>query len=845
MNWIDKAREYAMSRRTFLEATGATLLGASTLTGCGLSKDNTVSDANVDGTQAGQWVNAACWHNCGGRCVNKALVKDGVVIRQKTDDTHPDSPDFPQQRGCSRGRSQRQQVLGADRLKYPMKRKNWSPGGGKKELRGKDEWVRISWDEALDIVASEIKRIKDKYGNSAIFIPTGSELPRVLSLYGGYTVRWGQVSWGAWPDVYPYITGVKSQGDTAGNDRFRLRQSKLIILWGANPALSSRGNPAYNLWQAKQAGAKFIAVDPIYTESSRLFADQWIPCRPGTDTALILGMIHHLVSNRLHDQAFLDKYCVGFDAAHMPPDADPRDNFLDYVLGTYDGTPKSPEWAAKICGVDPTLIRSFATEYARSKPAAIITGGAPARINNGEHLPHALLTLGFVTGNHGLAGSGVSPNMHNRSTYAGPTLVKPGPAGIPRIPNPLSKTQINNGEMWDAVLTGKYTAGEGQKKEINIQMICHGFGSALNQRSGLSRGIEAHRKVEFVVSQNYVLNTDAKFSDVVLPVTTQWEVEAGLQTGNRETLFYHQQVVKPLYEAKPDIWIAAEIGKRLGLDPAKIDPVPLKQSVFNQIAGTTVIKPDGKGYEKLVSITADDIARLGVKGAPQSGRISYRDFCEKGVYQVPRSPGDALEFTSFSEFYADPEKNRLKTVSGKFQIYSQELSRHIQSFGWSGKSPIPKYEPSRDGYEEGLKDGFPFQLITVHHARRSHSTFDNVPWLREAYPQDFWINSADAVKLGVKTGDIVKIVGRSGSCIRPVLATEKIMPGVVALGQGAWAEFDENGVDRAGSVNVLYGPIATGQGHTGYNNCNVKIEKYGKELAPDVQWPQRVIFREA
>ncbi|MHC1760116.1 MAG: molybdopterin-dependent oxidoreductase [Negativicutes bacterium] len=842
MNWIEKAQTYAMSRRTFLEATAATALSATALSGCGLSKDSAPLADNAK--QQGQWVSAACWHNCGGRCLNKALVKEGVVIRQKTDDTHSDSPDFPQQRGCSRGRAQRQQVLGADRLKYPMRRKNWAPGGGKKELRGKDEWVRISWDEALTIVAGEIKRIKEKYGNSAIFIPTGAELPRVLSLYGGYTVRWGQVSWGAWPDVYPYVTGVKSQGDTAGNDRFRLRKSKLIILWGANPALSSRGNPAYNLLQAKQAGAKFIAIDPIYTESARLFADQWIPCRPATDTTLILGMIYHLITNNLHDQAFLDKYCVGFDAAHMPPDADPKDNFRDYVLGTYDSTPKTPEWASRICGVDPAAIRELAVEYARSKPAAIITGGAPARINNGEHLPHALLTLGFVTGNYGIPGSGVSPNMHNRSTYAGPTMVRPGPAGIPGIPNPLSKTRLNNGEMWDAVVTGKYTAGEGQKKDINIQMICHGFGSALNQRSGLTRGIEAHRKVEFVVSQNYVLNTDCKYSDVVLPVTTQWEVDGGLLTGNSEILIYHQKVVDPLYEAKTDIWIATEIGRRLGLDPAKIAPLPLKQSVFNQIAGATVIKPDGKGYEKLVTITAADIAEQGVKGTPQAGRIPYKEFREKGIYQVPRSAGDKLEFTSFSDYLDDPEKNKLNTVSGKFQIYSRELSRHIQSFGWTPKAPIPKYEPSREGYEDGIKDGYPFQLITVHHARRSHSTFDNVPWLREAYPQDFWLSSADAAKLGIKTGDIVKIMGRGGAAIRPAYVTEKIMPGVVALGQGAWVEFDEAGIDKAGSVNVLYGPVATGQGHTGYNNCNVKIEKYHKELLPDVKWPQRVIFKE-
>jgi anaerobic dimethyl sulfoxide reductase subunit A len=154
--------ETALSRRSFLKWSAA-LGGTAALAGglnFGLKKvAAAVQTADTNGT----WVPVACWHNCGGRCLNVALVQDGVVIRQKTDDTHPDSPDFPQQRGCARGRSQRHQVFGADRIKYPMKRKNWAPGGGTKELRGIDEWVRITWDEALDIVASELKRIKDTY----------------------------------------------------------------------------------------------------------------------------------------------------------------------------------------------------------------------------------------------------------------------------------------------------------------------------------------------------------------------------------------------------------------------------------------------------------------------------------------------------------------------------------------------------------------------------------------------------------------------------------------------------------------------------------------------------------
>ena len=180
-NFLTKAlTDTVLSRRSFLKWSAA-LGGTAALAG-GVKYGLKAAEAAAQAAETeGKWVSVACWHNCGGRCLNTALVKDGVVISQKTDDTHPDSPDYPQQRGCARGRSQRHQVFGADRLKYPMKRKNWEPGGGKKELRGQDEWVRISWEEALDIVASEIKRIKENYGNEGIFLPGGSEIGRTLA----------------------------------------------------------------------------------------------------------------------------------------------------------------------------------------------------------------------------------------------------------------------------------------------------------------------------------------------------------------------------------------------------------------------------------------------------------------------------------------------------------------------------------------------------------------------------------------------------------------------------------------------------------------------------------------
>lgn len=857
-DFIDKISGWNLSRRNFIKASSA---AAATLTIAGCSNSLVPAGSDV-ASKEGKWITAACWHNCGGRCLNKAYVVDGVVVRQKSDDTHPDSPDFPQQRACARGRSQRQQVFGADRIKYPMKRKNWNPGdGGKRELRGRDEWVRISWDEALDLIAAELKRIKETHGNKAILSSNPAPL---INAYGGCMAFWGCTSDGAWPKPQQFMNGNRSRGS---NDRLDLRNSKLIVLWGSNPVWSSAGNPTYNFKQAKEAGAKIIMVDPFYNDTAQILADEWIPVRPGTDTALLLGIAHYMITNNLHDQAFLDKYCAGFDADHMPEGADPKENFKDYVLGTYDGVPKTPEWAAKHCGTDPAVIRKFAHEIAVTKPMTFSSSSAAARTYLGEQFCQAFLTVGWMTGNVGKPGASVcSNNRHNTQSYGGPALVKAGGTGSPSIANPLYKEPTFPGpdpfktdwhgvvwdEAWDAVVTGQYTAGVRGKQPCDIRMIWNvGVGNPLNQATNLMRGIEAFRKVEFVIVASHFLTATAQYADIVLPSTTEWERFGGFLTGNPEMIIHYSQVTPPLFEAKDDLWIHTEIGKRLGLDPAKLAPLSPAQMVFNQIKGSTVIKQDGSGFEPLVTITEQDIAEAGVTGTPQQGRISYKEFKEKGIYQVPRSPGDNYGYIDYEKFIQDPEANKLGTESGKFQIHSQGLADTINAYGWDKLAPIAKYQYVTEGYEDtfssfdnGTKGDYPLQLTTIHYARRSHSTLNNLPWLREAFSNRLFMNPDDAAARGIAKDDVVKVTSRHGTVIRQVYLTERMMPGTLTLGQGAWAEIDEaTGICKAGATNVLNGGNPTGQGTQPYNSCGVQVEKYNGpiQLQPDYLWPQRIV----
>lgn len=851
-----------LSRRSFMKwssVLGGTAALAGGL-GIGLTAVQEAAAADAS-SSAGEWITAACWHNCGGqRCVIKAQVVDGVVQRVKTDDTHPDSPDQPQIRGCARGRSQQQQIFGADRLKYPMKRKNWEPGGGKKELRGKDEWVRISWDEALDLVASEIKRIKEQYGNEGI-LEVGSYLSRPMSLIGGAVGTWGTTSWGTW-----YYTGPKiGLGDglmaTSHNDRLDLRNSQLIVIWGGNAAWSSQGNAMSFYRAAKQAGAKFIFIDPLYNDTAMVLADEWVPVRPGSDHALALGMAHTLLteddpaSNPLIDWDFLNRCTVGFDQDHMPEGADPSLNFKDYVLGKTDGEAKTPEWASAICGVSPRQIRALAREIAMTKRVALLTAWAPARTNNSDSWPQIFMTLGAMTGHIGQSGRMTGVSCWEYTANGGPFLVSAGGAGVPKITpevDPIN-IKINNNELWDAILNQKYTAGYQDERPINIQMIMHDGGSGLNQKVGMTKGIAAHRAVEFVLTTNFVFNTNVKYSDIVLPVTTQWE-RYGYVKGNREHLIWARQITEPLFEAKDDEWIATELASRLGVDASVIAPVALNQQIYNQLAGATVIGDDGATKEPLLTITADDIAEMGVQGEPQTGRVTLQEMKTKGFYQVARTADDKLGYIAHAAFRADPEANPLSTPSGKLEIYCQDIVDFVKKSGFTEIQPIPTYNKPEEGYEDTFSDWenkvkgeYPLQLFTFHYRRRSHSMLDSVPWLRELFPQEFWMNPLDAEALGLKAGDAVTVSSRHGTVLRRLYVTERIMPGVVALGEGAWAQVDEaSGIDMAGATNTLNGAIPTGQGHQGWNTCNVKVEKYtgSLNLEPDFTWAPRVAIKE-
>lgn len=868
-----------ISRRGFIGAATAIAASAAMLGTVGCSSDTSLDATGkhllpTDPATGGTWVPAACWHQCGGRCLNKVMVKDGVVIRQKTDDTHEDSFDYPQQRGCVRGRAQQQQCFGIDRLRYPMKRKHWQPGGGENshgELRGKDEWERISWDEAISLMAQEMKRVKEKYGCQAFY---DKKPTNALKAFGGASSNWDTGSHGSYCfDLQP--CGLPWLNLGMANDRYDMLNADTIVLYSANPAWSAAGLPTYFFQHVKEHGVKFIVVDPLYNATAQLLDAEWIPVRGGTDMSFMLGVAYEMLrldkeEGGVVDWDFLNKYTVGFDSEHMPADAKIDENLMDYVLGKYDGIPKTPEWASKICGVPVDRITWFAREVGMKNKVMILHNYAMARCHGTEMLPQMLMALGAMGGHMGKSGHACGTAYNTGAGWAGPSLINPGKNGLPPVPNPVNQIAPA------ALVWGLIKNGGGPYRHVGdwlqlrmsmgrdevypeIHGIFHEITAQLQSGINMAEGIEAHRKVDFVFTRAQFMTTNALYSDIVLPVTTEWERVGGFgDYPNRETIICYTQVTEPLYEAKTDQEIERLLLEALGIDPNTVYPISEKQQFFNQLAGSTVVSESSPtGFGPLLTITQKDIDEWGVEGKPQEGVISLKEFLERGTYQIPRKEGDKYGFIGFKSFVDDPEGHPLTSASGKLEIYCQARADLLNSFKFNSTvfKPYPTYFVSELGYEStfencdinGKKGEYPYVLYNPHYMGRSHSTYGNCPWLREAWKSPVFLNASDAAEKGIQDGDTVMIWTKYAKTLRKACVMETLVPGEVGLPHGAWVDIDEKtGIDRGGADNYLIGNDIPSMGISGYNNCNCNFEKYtGTPLEDDYLQPQRIFSFEA
>jgi len=736
----------------------------------------TAAKSDKPGPKARIVPTGACY-DCGGRCVLKVHVRVGVATRVETDDGEE-----PQLRACARGRAYRQQVYSPDRLRFPLKRIG---------PRGEGQFERISWDEALDTVATKLVQIKETYGPQAIWVHTysghaglfhgGLIVRQLLRSFGGYTSCWG----GASAEGSVFASRATYGTLSTGHTRDDLVNSRLILLWGVNPATSIYStNTSFYLVQAKEAGAKIILIDPRYTDTAATLADQWIPIRPGTDAAMMVAMAQVMIAEKLHDRRFLDKYTSGFE------------KFQDYVMGIEDGVVKTPAWAEAKTGVPAATIVSLAREYATTKPAALIPGYAPGRTAFGEQYHRAASTLAAMTGNVGVHGGG------SAGFERGPVGPMVPPSFFETKDGATYKEQLKALDVarrhhahphvcriWDAILEG--TAG-GYPSDIKMAYIA--FANPLNQLPNTNKGVKALQKLESIVVQEQFMTATARFADILLPVSTIWERNDFARPWLSGPYFlYLNKVIEPVPEVKSDLEICRELAARLGI-----------HEPFFDIA-------EEEGIRLLVQGMGDVMEEVG----------DFEKFKREGVHKI-RLPSPRLCFKKQIE---DPESNPFPTPSGKIEIYCQRIA----DLNNPDIPSIPEYIEPWEGPGDPLREKYPLQLITIHHKTRAHSCFDNNPWLSELEPQSLWINTWDAQSRGINNGNEVRVFNERGETIIQARVTERIMPGVVALGEGAWYRPDKKGRDRAGSPNVLTRDQYSPGGAFPVNTSLVQVERFIEE----------------
>jgi anaerobic dimethyl sulfoxide reductase subunit A len=759
-----------MQRRTFLKWSGA--LGVPVIAG-GVGTKLLIDKQKEDNVaSASEWdkvVSTCSINNCGGRCVIKAYVKDGVVVRVATDTTVSGDPSIPPLRACVRGRNYRNLLYHPDRLKYPMKRV------GK---RGEGKFERISWEEAIETIASEIKRIGETYGPESRYVNYASgqswglhggrnSARKVLALTGGYLNYRNDYSSGAGNVATPYTYGTNNSGSSFDS----LLHSKYIILWGQNPSEMIFSTPYRDfLMQAKKNGAKIILIDPRYTDTAIAFADEWIPIKPTTDNAMMDAMGYVIITEKLHDQDFLDKYCVGFDGDHMPEGVAKEESVKSYLLGEKDGVAKTPEWAEKICGVPAEKIREIARNYATIKPSALIQGWAAQRQAYGEQFMRGGAQLACMTGNVGkLGGWAAGTGYWSRADIVYPfTYENPVKSSIPCF-------------LWTkAVEQGtEMTAADGlqgtDKLTTNIKMIFNMAGNMLvNQHSDINKTtslLEDESKVEFICVSDLFMTPSAKYADIVLPGTTFFErYDIGVPWCFGDYVVFGDKTMDPLYECRNEYDVFTEVADKLGV-----------KEQFTE--GRTIL-----------DLVKESVERTRTELDPTFP--TFEEFREKGVHHFKFDE----PLVGFKAQIDDLENNPFETPSGKIELFSKtlwDMNQHEEI------PAIAKYISSWEGPEDPLIEKFPLQLISWHYKRRCHSTYDNMPWMEEAAKQEMWLNPKDAEKRGIKDGDRVQVFNNRGSLEIDVKVTTRITPGVAGIPQGAWYTPDKTGTDQRGSVNVL------------------------------------------
>ncbi|GHF64461.1 molybdopterin-dependent oxidoreductase [Seohaeicola zhoushanensis] len=685
-------------------------------------------------------------------------------------------------------------VIGLDQLEAgvqairvcrPAVRKSWLDGGpgSRPDLRGRDPFVEIGWDEALDLAAAEIDRVRKTHGNGSIFGGSygwssagrfhhaQSQVHRFLNAAGGYVRHENSYSLGAARVILPHI--IASMPYVMANhtswDVLRDHTQLLLCFGGVpwkNAQISAGGVLRHHVRPGidamRVAGIRMVNVGPVGDNLDNAAA-AWVPCRPNTDTAVLLGMAHVLHDEGLADRAFLDRYCTGYD------------RFLAYLNGGADGTARNPEWAERISGVPADTIRQLARDAA-SHRTMLNMSWSLQRASHGEQPVWALVAVAAMLGQIGLPGGGFGFGYGAANTLGSNEGLLVGPT-LPQGRNAVSDF-IPVARIADMLLSpgGSYPYDGKTRTYADIRLIYWAGGNPWHHHQDLNRLERAWQKPETVIVNEQYWTATAKHADIVLPATIPAERDDIGYSTREGHMVAMRQLVPPLGGARDDYDIFTELSRRLDCEET-----------------FTEGNDSAAWLRKLYEQNRGVLARQGID-IPD-----YDQFREIGLIDFADQKAPVVMFDAFR---ADPEANRLSTPSGRIEIFSET----IDSFGLADCPGHPVWlEP--DEWLGRLPAGDDrLHLLSDQPERKLHSQLDASAHSRDnkvGGREQVHLNPADAAERGIADGDVVELSNDRGACLAAARLNDRIMPGVARLSTGAWHDPDESGRDRHGNPNVL------------------------------------------
>lgn len=744
--------------------------------------------------------------------------EDIVAVHEYANDPHP-SP-IGQSLADSRDRGVR--------IDQPMVRKGYLDGGfgAGRELRGREPFVAVSWDRALDLAADALRHVRETHGNGAIyggsygwasagrFHHAQSQVHRFLKQFGGYTASDKTYSAAAGEVLLPHILGsdlytlfmhttpwseVRDHGEVvlcfSG-----VSPKNLQVVMGGPGAHTAPGQ----LDEVAKAGVKFINISPIRDDLPPGVNAQWIPIRPVSDTALILALCHTLLVEDLHDQAFLDRYCVGFD------------RFRDYLLGTDDGCPKSAEWSEPITTVAADTVRELARLIARSR-TFIPMGWALQRGEHGEQPYWASTVLMAMLGQYGLPGAGIGHGVGSLHTigFLGRRIIPFSWSVFPQGANPIDSV-IPVARVTDMLeKPGEPFDYDGRRLTYpDIELIYWAGGNPFHHHQDLNRLRRAWTKPGCVIVNEQVWTATARHADIVFPITTSLERNDIALSWFDHFISPMPQALPPYAQARSDFAVFAALAERLGFGERYTEGRDEQQWLRHMYDESRE-----RAATHGVTLPAFDVFWAGE-------HLSLADQIEPVT----------LLFEAFRE---DPEANPLGTPSGRIEIFSDTIA----SFGYDDCPGHPVWLDKTEFQSAPRSQQYPLHLISNQPAPRLHSQYDFGAVSRETKingREPATLHPEDAAARGIRTGDVIRLFNDRGACLAGATLSTGIRRGVVQLSTGAWYDplddeaDDEAGLCVHGNPNVLTSDVGTsrlGQGPTAHS-CLVEVEKYSGEPPP-------------